>query len=129
MSMFKQVAGQSKTAVHQTATAFRFSMKISDSLKKAGRTFWLLRLHNDKADILATTTGDTLSGETNLFSTYLIAYKDAETPTPTPTPKPKKVPRTGDGAPLGLWIGLIAVGLIGLGTFIALRRRTQKKWR
>ena len=46
---------------------------------------------------------------------------------PTPTPKPKPVPKTGDSAPLGLWLGLILVGLIGLGTFIALRRRTQKK--
>lgn len=34
---------------------------------------------------------------------------------PTPTPKPKKVPKTGDSAPLGLWIGLILLGMIGLG--------------
>ena len=60
--------------------------------------------------------------------TYTPAPTNTPAPTsaPTPTPKPKKVPRTGDGAPLGLWIGLIAVGLIGLGTFIAMKRRTQK---
>ncbi len=122
MSMFKQVAGQSKTAVHQTATAFRFSMKVPDSLKKAGRTFWLLRLHDDKADILATTTGDTLSGETDLFSTYLIAYKDAETPTPTPKP----VPKTGDKDHPGLWILLMLIGIAGLtviGTLKVSRKR------
>ena len=122
MSMFKQVTGQNKTAVHQTATAFRFSIKVPDSLKNAGRTFWLLRLHNDKADILASTTGDTLSGETNLFSTYLIAYKDAETPTPTPKP----VPKTGDQDHPGLWIILMLIGIAGLtviGTLKVSRKR------
>ena len=97
-------------------------MKVPDSLKKAGRTFWLLRLHDEKADILATTTGDTLSGETNLFSTYLIAYKDAETPTPTPKP----VPKTGDQDQPGLWIVLMLIGIAGLtvlGTLKVSRKR------
>ena len=59
-----------------------------------------------------------------LADAHFTVIAKAET---TPTPKPKPVPKTGDSAPLGLWIGLILVGLIGLGTFIALRRRTQKK--
>ena len=49
------------------------------------------------------------------------------TPAPTATPKPKNIPKTGDSAPLALWIGLILVGMIGTGTFIALQRRTRKK--
>ena len=74
------------------------------------------------ADTLATTTGDTLSGETNLFSTYLIAYKDAETPTPTPKP----VPKTGDKDHPGLWILLMLIGIAGLtviGTLKVSRKR------
>ena len=39
----------------------------------------------------------------------------------------RPAPQWPGGAPLALWIGLILIGLIGLGTFIALRRRTQKK--
>ena len=44
-------------------------------------------------------------------------------PTPTPTPKPtatpKPVPKTGDSAPLALWLGLILLGLIGIGGTLA----------
>lgn len=62
-----------------------------------------------------------------------ISFKDGSVETtlkiksaePTPTPKP--MPKTGDSAPLALWLGLILVGLIGLATFIALRRGMQKK--
>ena len=45
------------------------------------------------------------------------------TPTPTPTPKPtatpKPVPKTGDTAPLALWLGLILLGLIGISGMLA----------
>ena len=74
------------------------------------------------ADTLATTTGETLSGETDLLSTYLIAYKDAETPTPTPKP----VPKTGDQDHPGLWIILMLIGIAGLtviGTLKVSRKR------
>ena len=41
-----------------------------------------------------------------------FTIKDAAR-TPAPTPKP--VPKTGDSAPLALWLGLILLGLIGIG--------------
>lgn len=44
-------------------------------------------------------------------------------PTPTPTPEPKPVPKTGDGANLLLWSGMAALGLFGIGAFIATRRK------
>jgi LPXTG-motif cell wall-anchored protein len=53
------------------------------------------------------------------------------TPTPTPTAKPtptsKPVPKTGDSAPLALWLGLVLAGIICLGTVIAQMRRSRKK--
>ena len=52
-------------------------------------------------------------------------------PTPTPTAKPtptsKPVPKTGDSAPLALWLGLVLAGIICLGTVIAQMRRSRKK--
>ena len=153
MSMFKQVTGQEKQGIYETTTGFKFTIKIPESLQKDGRTFYLVRIHQGESTILATTTGDELNGETDVFSTYLIAYKDgaeptdsptdgptetpAVTPTPTvaptaaptatptakPTATPKPVPKTGDSAPLALWLGLILLGLIGIGGAIVVKSR------
>ena len=49
-------------------------------MRKQGRTFFLLRFHDGEVDVLASTTGNVLEGESALFSTYAIAYKDAEEP-------------------------------------------------
>lgn len=152
MSMFKQVSGLEKVGIYQTPIGFKFIIKIPEALKKDGRTFYLVRLHNGESAILATTTDNELSGETDLFSIYLIAYKDAVEPTvaPTPTPTatstnetlstvaltatpavkptatPKPVPKTGDSAPLVLWLGLIVLGMIGIGGALAWKAKKQK---
>lgn len=159
MSMFKQVTGQEKQGIYETTTGFKFTIKIPETLKKDGRTFYLVRIHQGESTILATTTGDELNGETDVFSTYLIAYKDGAEPTATPTAAPtdgptdgptatptvtptatptvaptatptakptatpKPVPKTGDSAPLALWLGLIMLGLIGIGGAIVVKSR------
>ena len=160
MSMFKQVTGEEKKGIYQTSTGFKFTLKVPESLKKEGRTFYLIRLHDGQSSILAETTGDELIGETDMFSTYLIAYKDAAepteepteapteeptvettatptatptitpapsvTPTASPTATPKPVPKTGDSAPLALWIILILAGLIGLGGVFVWKSKIKK---
>ena len=40
--------------------------------------------------------------------------------------KPKKVSKTGDGAPLALWLGLILVGLIGVGGTLVWKAKKQR---
>ena len=78
--------------------------------------FFLIRVHDGKAEVIATTTGDVLEGETNLFSTYMIAYSDnpVVTPTAAPTVTPKPVPKTGDVGNPALWLGLILLGVVGV---------------
>ncbi len=53
-----------------------------------------------------------------------------ETPTPTPAPAPTaaltSVPKTGDGANLGLWIGLIFLGFLGIITFAGMAGRKHR---
>ena len=87
-------------------------------MKKPGRMFFLIRVHDGKTEVIATTTGDVLEGETNLFSTYMIAYSDnpvvTPTATPVPTATPKPVPKTGDVGNPALWLGLILLGVVGV---------------
>ncbi|MBR1854437.1 MAG: hypothetical protein IJ794_15070, partial [Lachnospiraceae bacterium] len=40
------------------------------------RTFYVLRVHDGAADVLAQGTGDQISVSSSLFSTYVIAYHD-----------------------------------------------------
>ena len=46
-------------------------------------------------------------------------------PTPTPTPTPKPVPKTGDSGNPALWIGLVLLGLMGIGTEIGFRMKRK----
>ena len=46
----------------------------------------------------------------------------ALTPAPTPTPAPTSIPKTGDNAPLDLWLAMILLGTICL-TLTLLRSR------
>ncbi len=48
------------------------------------------------------------------------------TPAPTPTPTPKPLPKTGDNAPLGIWIGLVVLGLIGVGGMVVTKKRGRR---
>ena len=43
----------------------------------------MLCCHEDKAEAIATGTGNVLEGESDRFSSYLIAYKDAPAATPS----------------------------------------------
>lgn len=55
--------------------------------------------------------------------TLTPALTPAPTATPVPTPTTKPVPKTGDGEPLALWIGLVFLGLLCAGGMIRLTRK------
>ena len=46
-------------------------------------------------------------------------------PDPQPTPAPTILPKTGDNAPLTLWLGLILIGTIGLCLLVVQRRKDR----
>ena len=58
--------------------------------------------------------------------TLTTAPTATPTAAPTATPKPKKVPKTGDSAPLALWIGLVMLGILGIGMVIVRKRKQQE---
>ena len=142
LNMFMQVENGEIRQITETLKEVSFSIAVPEELKKPGRTFYLIRVHNGERKVLASTTGDVLEGKTNLFSTYMIAYKDAPTatptpeptatptatptPTPAPTPTPKPVPKTGDSGNPALWAGMIACGMILLAVMMIPARKKKR---
>ena len=56
---------------------------------------------------------------------FLIKAAAAPTAAPTATPKPKPIPKTGDSADVALWLGLVALGMIGIGATVGIRRKRK----
>ncbi len=143
ISMFMQVNERERQAVHRTPSEFVYIVKIPEELKKPGRTYYLIRIHDGVVTVITVTEEDLLSGQTDRFSPYLIAYRDAEgsaptaAPTATPTPAstmtptqtsaPRTVPKTGDSNHPVLWLGMICLGMAGLAAVAALKVSRKRK--
>ena len=79
ISLYKE-KGDERTKLTEVSTPVQLSVDVPESLRKNGRTFYLLRFHDGEATVVAEGAGPSLAWETDKFSTYAIAYKDAETP-------------------------------------------------
>ena len=81
ISLFK-VIGANRDKVTETAGKVRIVITVPDTLKsmntKKTRTFGVIRVHNGRAAFLNDTDSDknTITIETDRFSTYAIVYKD-----------------------------------------------------
>ena len=64
-----------------------FIVAIPEDLMKEGRTFYVIRVHDGKVEKLDTVENEdgTLTFKTDKFSTYALAYEDAQESTTTPT--------------------------------------------
>ncbi|MBR3312920.1 MAG: hypothetical protein IKG18_02140 [Atopobiaceae bacterium] len=120
LSLSLAVQTREDRAATQTGNAVKLAVAVPNALRKDGRTFWLIRVHDGMAEILANGTGTTLEGESKLFSSYLIAYKDAATAATAATQPAARttVPSTGDAS---LAVAPLLVGL-GLAALAAARR-------
>lgn len=91
------------TQINETKVPLKIVIQIPNSLKKAGRTFAVLREHNGVVDVLGTGTGDQIAIETDKFSAYSIVYKNGPDDSKTgdgSTPKPAMIPAaTGTPTP------------------------------
>ena len=81
INLFK-VVGDSRTAITQTKEKITVTIAVPDRLKNTDgtktRTFAVLRVHDGKAQLLADLDqeADTITIETDRFSTYAVVYKD-----------------------------------------------------
>ena len=131
LSLAKRVGGEGaeSVAISQTQLPLELSVEVPEALRNNDanvvRTFYLLRAHDGEVDVVASGTGDTLSGTTDRFSTYLLAYHDGTPDRMAPTGNAAGLPKTGDATPLGMVIALIvaAIALVAMGTGLRHWRR------
>lgn len=77
-----QVIGE----VNELDNEVTFTVAIPEDLMKEGRTFYVIRVHDGKAEKLDTVENEdgTLTFKTDKFSTYALAYEDAQESITTP---------------------------------------------
>ena len=82
LSFYKKVGNRQRRKVSSlNGKEFQISVDVPDRLKAPSgvvRTFYLIRIHNGKATILATTKKTRITFATGEFSTYALAYSDVK---------------------------------------------------
>ena len=134
-----QVIGE----INQLNKEITFTVAIPEDLMKEGRTFYVIRVHDGKAEKLETDENEdgTLTFKTDKFSTYALAYEDVQKSPPIPgftpdnnqqvtntqnTQETAKKPKTGDTSNIALYgaMALISLGLVGA---IVLKKKVSEK--
>ena len=134
-----QVIGE----INQLNKEITFTVAIPEDLMKEGRTFYVIRVHDGKAEKLDTDENEdgTLTFKTDKFSTYALAYEDVQKSPPIPgftpdnnqqvtntqnTQETAKKPKTGDTSNIALYgaMALISLGLVGA---IVLKKKVSEK--
>lgn len=122
ISMFKQVADQDCVALTKLNAPMTIVLTPPEQLMNTRgdviRSFQIIRVHDGKTDILETVQqGNTLSFQTDRFSTYALIYHDSIV----------DLPQTGDGSTPELWFALLAISsALLLLLFSKKSHRTQK---
>ena len=137
INLFKKVGNNDATKVTETNGKIKASIVIPKKLRKSGRTFEIIRVHNGKATTITgkyTKKTHVFTFETDKFSTYAIAYKDAASSTDSEstdssssattttttastgsTATTATAPKTGDPNDVRVWYLLFIASLGGLG--------------
>ena len=149
INLFKKVGNNDATKVSETNGKIKASIVIPKKLRKSGRTFEIIRVHNGEATtITGTYTKKThvFTFETDKFSTYAIAYKDAASSTDSESTDSSSsatstttsstatsstgsatttatAPKTGETSDMRFWCLLIFASLGGLGIYEASRKK------
>ncbi len=121
LSLFKQIEGENKTKIETTKGAVKVSFEIPENLRKDGRTFYIIRVHDGEADIITPVqNGNLLTFETDRFSTYALTYVD-----PASKSDKESVKKTGDAFNMGFMLVVLITSAVGI-TFI-LTKKLRKR--
>ena len=122
VSMFKQVAEQDCVALTNLNAPVTITLTIPDRMMStdgnAIRTYQIVRVHDGKTDILETVQqGNTLTFQTDCFSTYALIYHDSI----------MDLPQTGDSSRPEMWLALLAISCALLLSLHSWKSRRMQK--
>jgi ubiquitin len=118
INLFKKVGGNDATKVTEINGKVKASIVIPESLRKSGRTFELIRVHDGVATAIAGTYDEkthVFTFVTDKFSTYALAYKDSAVAGGTTNSTLPTSPKTGDTSDARVWYLLLIASLGALG--------------
>lgn len=108
-------------SLYQLNKPITYTIALPSNLKAEGKTFYVIRLHDGKADKLATTLNSdgTLSFSTDRFSTYALVYEenieinstDSPKQNPTESKNPTNV-KTSDDSQTTLLMSIAGLALV-----------------
>ena len=138
ISLFKQVEGESKVKISETSGTIKIAFEIPEALRKDGRSYYIVKVHDGVASLITPSqSGNTLTFETDQFSTYALVYMDkveaintpdtkVDTPKAATTPSNNaKSPSTGDNTNVGLIIILMVASAMAT-LYLTFRRKKIK---
>ena len=78
ISLLKVVGNEEAKKIDSTEQPVSLVISVPDDLRAAGRTFRIIRIHDDEASVLEDMDSDpdTITIQTDRFSIYAIAYRD-----------------------------------------------------
>lgn len=120
MDLWKKVGDREAVEVESTGDhKFTLSVTVPDHLLNAAdpnatRTFYIVRVADGVAQVLAATTETQISFATDSFGTYAITYKDDV-----------KSPQIGDNSHMGLWIMLMMLSSGGIAATLLYGRKKR----
>ena len=112
--MFKKAEGEEAVRITELSSPIKISFEIPEELinkdSKIKRTYTMYLLYNDEVmPVEVTVDGNIATFETDKFSTYVLAYKDAES---------TDNPNTGENIiPYFIMLIVSLSGLIGIGLY------------
>jgi methionine-rich copper-binding protein CopC len=133
INLFKKVGSNDATKVTETNGKVKVSIVIPESLRKSGRSFELIRVHDGVATAIAGSYDESthvFTFETDKFSTYALAYKDPASSSNSGTTSNSSnstqatAPKTGDSNDIRVWYLLLIASLGGLG-FIGYSKKKE----
>lgn len=133
INLYKKIGSNDAVKVTETNGKVKVSILIPEKLWKSGRTFEIIRIHEGVATVIPGSYDENthvFTFETDEFSTYAIAYKDAVTPSSDSGSSPAPVntttiPKTDGNTGLGIWYLILAMSASVLGLLVFVRIRKE----